>query len=171
MGSHRKNKTPSSVAEKRWSSSSSTKDDSLFDLNGSSNGSLDYEPQSLPIKEPNQRHYYSRYEYDDDDSTARTLDFSKVLQDVEGSLVGTMTSSVVAISGLWSSSPSSSSGSFHVTWKEMMYLVFAIVLLAGLCKLEAQSRRSLNIYFLVFIDSLTFLGRCWFVVAKDAFFI
>lgn len=69
------------------------------------------------------------------DNTARSLDFSKVLQDVEGSLVSTMTSSVVAISGLLSSTPPNNNnkgGSFRVTWKELIYLLLAIVVLAGL---------------------------------------
>lgn len=117
MGSHRKNKTPTSSSQQRKIFSASSRNDN-----------------DEPIKDLNDRPQ-SRYEIDDvdgSDTTARSLDFSKVLQDVEGSLVGTMSSSFLAISGLLSSSPSNNSGSFRVTWKELVYLVLAIVVLAGL---------------------------------------
>jgi len=102
-----------------------------FSQHSTSNGSNDSD-----YNNHNNGNETSDDDFDDEDgveSGPRTLDFSKVLQDVEGSLVGTMTSSVVAVSQLLSSTPSSSPGSsFRVTWKEMLYLVLAIVILAGL---------------------------------------
>lgn len=130
MGSSRKNKTPNSSSQKRFFSSTPRDDNSLAHNGPNGNGNH-HEYSGTAVKEANSG-LFGRYEYEEDDSAARSLDFSKVLQDVEGSLVGTMTSSVVAITSLLSNSPSSSSGSFRVTWKELVYLVLAIVVLAGL---------------------------------------
>jgi hypothetical protein len=136
MGSHRK-KTPSS--HQRRSSGNNP-------IN-QPNGQPFHENGAAAAVTLSDKRYFEDEEEDEEDdddfdNTARTLDFSKVLQDVEGSLVGTMASSVVAITGLLSPTPvptsssnSSSSiggGSFRVTWKELVYLVLAIVVLAGL---------------------------------------
>ncbi|CAB9500646.1 expressed unknown protein [Seminavis robusta] len=132
MGSHRK-KTPSSQQRKSHQTVSTNQNSS-----GHANGihSLDNHHAATSTVAPNdnkQRYFVEEEEEDGFDGTVRALDFSKVLQDVEGSLVGTMTSSFVAITGLLSSTPTpNSGGSFRVTWKELVYLVLAIVVLAGL---------------------------------------
>jgi hypothetical protein len=135
MGSHRK-KTPSSH-QRRSSGNNVT-------INQSSGHQFHENNGVAAAVSLSDKRYYDEDEEDEEedddiDSTTRALDFSKVLQDVEGSLVGTMTSSVVAITGLLShtSAPASNSrstggGSFRVTWKELVYLVLALVILAGL---------------------------------------
>jgi hypothetical protein len=122
MGSNRKSKTPNTSQQRKIFNVSSKDEDN----------NNNHHENSVAVNGIIQRGYYVDDE-DGVDRSGRNLDFSKVLQDVEGSLVHTMTSGVVAISGLLSSSPSNNTGgSFRVTWKELVYLLLAIVILAGL---------------------------------------
>ena len=138
MGSQRKVKAASAHQRKGSSSSPS----SSSHLHPESAHALDSDSFSADYDDE----YDHDYDDEDDDEEEvrcnhQNLDFSKVLQDVEGSLVGTMTSGVMAISHLFSSSPTSAASrhSFRVTWKELMYLVLAIVILAGLSILMGVS--------------------------------
>ena len=115
MGNSRKNKPPSHQRKNSLSSPSSHNTHHL----------AAYEVQTEEARD--------EYEYDGEllEDPARSLDFSQVLQDAEGSLVGTMTGSVIAISGLVGN-PSPDGSSFRVSWKEMMYLILVVTILAGL---------------------------------------
>ena len=130
MGSHRKSKATSTHHRKGSSSSPNSSShlhpDNAHELDSDS-FSADYDEYDI--------------DYDDEKYNNQNLDFSRVLQDVEGSLVGTMTSGVNAISQLFSSSPSpvDNNHTFRVTWKELMYLVLAICCLAGISILMGLS--------------------------------
>lgn len=111
MGSHRKSKGPSHQRKNSLSSPSSH--------------NLAYDVQA------EETHAVINEDNEILETSAQNLDFSQVLQDVEGSLVGTMTGSVMAITGLVSG-PTAGNGSLRVTWKEMGYLSLAIVVLSSL---------------------------------------
>lgn len=141
MGSYRKNKAVPSHQSKSSSSSPNSSihnpPDNAHEFgngnghgSGNRNGARNGFESSLSANDG----YANDEEEEEIDCNPQSLDFSQVLQDVEGSLVGTMTSGVMAISQLFNSSPSpaGSSPSFRVSWKELMYLLLAIFILAGL---------------------------------------
>jgi len=63
---------------------------------------------------------------------APTFDLSQFLADLESSLCNTLAVTMMAISDLFSSSPSVSRPDIRLSWKEFVYLILAIVMLTGL---------------------------------------